>query len=141
MKACHTSEFEMNNRTKYILAAFAVVALVSNIMFSTKARAPKPIDRIGSDFYENLPADVIRLRTDFEKETLVYEEMMRPYNAQLEELAEDKLSAEEAEKLLTEVELKTGKQEAKVNDLRQDLNARMKELRQAHQAKRRKQRG
>lgn len=132
----------MNKRTKYILAAVVAVALVSNILSTSKARAAKVSpNQLGADFYASIPAEVIKLRADFEKEANMYEEMMKPYNAKLNDLADEKLSADEAEELLAEVDLKTGEQETKVKDLRADLVARMKELQKAYTAKKRNVRG
>jgi len=113
-----------------------VVIVVSILMFTSKANSPKsvPVNQLGPEFYENLPEDVIKLRDDFEKETLTYEEMMKPYNTKLDE---KKLSAKKAEDLLPEVDLKTGIQEMKVNDLWRDYNARFNQLKKECRAKKR----
>ena len=126
----------MGKRIKNILAAVAVVVAGSSIMFSSRARAPKIVsNRPGPDFYRDQPKDMAGPREKLEKESLADEEMMKPCNAGLEDLTEDKLSVGEAEARLAEVDLLTGAREMKIDDLWVDYKARLKELHKACRTK------
>lgn len=127
----------MSKHTKYIIAALAVVVVVSNIMFSSKARISKSaIERsLSSDFYQSLPRDLRNLRVEFDQASQEYAEAMKPFDVRLDQLADDVLSAEESEKLLAEVEQAAGKKERAMEELRERFNARFAEVVKAHQAR------
>jgi hypothetical protein len=125
----------MSKNIKLLLAAVAVAVVISNVMFTSKARnTTTPVTaRSGSDFLDRLPQDVKELRSEFEKELQVYEQMIKPFNARLEIL--DELSAEASAALIKEVDEATGKQEQLVKDLRKAFTKRYMEIRKAYLAK------